>query len=178
MSGSSASGRSRWSRSSGSWRTRPAARRRIPRGAAAALRAQGEARDLSAHVGRSAASRFVRLQARAREARRAVCAGRVREGQGVRLHLGHAAPHGHAADVFPARQGRPLDVGCDSAFSVRRRRPLRHQVDVHGAVQPHPGRAAAAHRLAARGPALDGLVGDLRAGLGKPEPARICGADQ
>ena len=39
----------------------------------------------------------------------------------------------------------------------------RHPVDVHRPVQPRPGRAAALHRLAAAGPAVDGLVGDATA---------------
>ena len=46
----------------------------------------------------------------------------------------------------------------------RRRRAVRHQVDEHRPVQPRPGRAAALHRLAAAGPAVDGLVGHLRPG--------------
>ena len=55
----------------------------------------------------------------------------------------------------------------------RGRRAVRHQVDVHRPVQPRPGRAAAVHRLAAVGPAVDGLVGHLRPRLGEREPARL-----
>ena len=60
----------------------------------------------------------------------------------------------------PARQERRLDVAtpCPHLHGGGRR-PVRDPVDAHRPVQPRPGRAAALHRLAAIGPAVDGLVG-------------------
>ena len=84
---------------------------------------------------------------------------------------------GTPQQVRAARQGRRLDVRRDPAPARGRRRAVRHPVDEHRPVQPRPGRAAALHRLAAAGPAVDGLVGDLRARHREREPARLRRAD-
>ena len=73
----------------------------------------------------------------------------------------------------PARQERRVGLRRAAGHRLDRRRPLLRQVDVHRAVQPRPGRAAALHRLGPAGPAEHGLVGDLRPRLREQGPARL-----
>ena len=175
--GRSASGASRSGRLLGgqAQRCRPPAQRSA-RAEPPHFAPQGEAGHLPAHDRLAAAPRPVRLQAGAGQARRPGLPGRVPQGQAVRLHLGRAEAAGDAAHVRAVRRRRRLDVRCDPALPRARRRPVRHPVDEHRPVQPRPGRAARLHRLAAPGPAVDRVVGDLRAGHGERRtcPASSC----
>ena len=59
-----------------------------------------------------------------------------------------------------------------------RRRALLHPLGVHRGDQPRPGDHVLPDRLADRGPAVDGVVAELRPGLGQPEPAHVLRPDQ
>ena len=60
----------------------------------------------------------------------------------------------------------------------RRRRALLHQLALHRGDQPRPGDHLLPDRLADRRPAVDGVVAQLRPGLGQPEPADVLRPDQ
>ncbi len=102
---------------------------------------------------------------------------RVHQGQAVRLHLGRAQAAGHAAQVRPVWPGGRLAFRRAAKPANRGRRPVRDQVDDHRPVQPRAGRTVGADRLGPIGPALDGLLGDVRPGLGERKSARLRGAD-
>ena len=145
-------------------------------GAAAAFCAEGEARDLPPPHGFAAQSRSLRLQAGAGKARRSGLPRRVHQGPEVRLHGGQAEADGQPAHVLPGRAQRALALRRDPAPAYGGGRSVHHPLDAHRTVQPRAGGAVALHRFAAARPAVDGLVGDLRARLGEPKSPRLRGA--
>ena len=60
-----------------------------------------------------------------------------------------------------------------AAHRGRRRRALRHHVALHRGDQPRPGDHVLPDRLDDRRSAVDGVVAQLRSGLGQPEPADV-----
>ena len=145
---------------------------------AAPLRAQGQASHLSAYVGRAASARPVRFQARARQAPLAALPRFAAQEPEIRLH--QRAPQA-ARLALQVREMRAKRRRRERALASPSRRGRRHRhrpVDVHRSVQPCAGRAVSLHRLIAQRRGRHGLVDHLRAGLGKPGPARVRRLDQ
>ena len=153
----------------------PGRRARRPAGLPA-LRAEGQARDLSAHARRVLAERHLRLQADAREDARRGAAG-VGHGQPAALDDGQGADvvsdRRPGLEVQAVRQERDDGQRCDAARRRHRRRHLPDQDDEHGARQPRPGVEVPAHRLPDRGTAVGRRVGDLRARVREQGPADV-----
>ena len=177
--GNSAWARSRWPACSGETRRASAASAGESAGAEKApLCAQGKARHLPAHVRRAAASRSVRLQARAGQVERQTVPGRISEGPALRLHLGGAEADGHAAAVRAVRQRR----ACGCPMPSRTCTSVADDLCVIKSLNTDQFNHAPAELLLftgspRSGPAVDGFLGDVWAGQRERESARLCGAD-
>ena len=138
----------------------------------AALSRQGEARHLPVPERRAVAGGHVRPEA---DARRSITASRCPAG-----NLRTERKTGNLMrSPFTFKKYGQSGIEVSEIFPQARRvhrRSVRHPVDVHG---PSESRAVAVHdeqRREAAGAAVDGFVGDLRAGHGESEPAGLRGA--
>ena len=143
--------------------------------ASAALRAASQAHHLPVHAGRRQPGRFVRLQARAVQGRRQDAGRRRRPRPGQDRDEGFVATRYEATlELRPARRVRALGFRSLPRDEPARRRPLLHPLDAHRGRGARPGDSLPALRDGDQHPALDGLLGTLRAGDREREPARLC----
>ena len=133
---------------------------------------QGQGVHRAVHVRRRQPGRYLRPQARAHPApRQADPDARQRPAaQGPQSR--DAA--GLVAQVRPARPSRERSVSdLYPHLAAARRRHRGHPQHVHRQLRARLGPAPDEHRLCAPGVPEPGLVGDVRAGDGEPEPARL-----
>ena len=148
-------------------------RHQSARVAQAALRREGQARDLSLPSRWTESSGDVRPQARAREVGRQAAAAGVDQGLPLRVH--HAELHLARAEV-QVRPPRPERRGAqrDRAASREGGGRYRHrEVDVHGRLQSRARADHDEHRLADVRPAELRFMGHLRARQRDAGPARV-----
>ena len=144
----------------------------------ASRRPEGQADHLPVHGRRAVAPGDARLQADPGEDARAADARVVHQGDADR-----AAPGAEADLLRPPAQVRPLrPVGRRAELGLpppgdRRRRALHRPLDGHRGDQPRPGTYVHEHGYDDLRPAGDGVVDQLRAGVGERQPARVRGAD-
>ena len=140
------------------------------RSPAAAFRSARQECNLALHERRRQPSRHVRSEARPREIRRAA-ADRQRRGRSPpgQSRPAHAQPVS-VPQVRAVRHGRFGVVPDDRPARGRDRLPA---IRVRKIQRPRAGHLRAEHRQDPDGPPQRRLLGDVRTGLGKPEPSRI-----
>ena len=131
--------------------------------------AQGQAGHLPVHERRAVAARSVRLQADPEPDERQGPARLGPDGPAADRHVvqpGDLAAGRLDLQVRPAWRVGHLGQRALAAYGQDGRRPLLHPLRLHRGDQPRPGDHLLPDRLADRRAAVDGVLAELRPGLG------------